>query len=204
MVKEGGHMERRHVLGLGIIALAALVMAAQPVQAFARGHDEGRREDSHHGDSRARHYPEHGRNAFWLPRNSISISVGGIGFYYGEGVFYRRSGPRYIVVDPPFGAVVTVLPSDCQVIPINGATYYVSQGVYYTHVPTGYVVVPQPATLVQAPQGPDVFTVDVPTYRGGFTKVIIRRSGDGFIGPMGEYYADFPSLQQLQNLYGRR
>ena len=49
--------------------------------------------------------------------------------------------------------------------------------------------------------GYDDFTVNVPNAQGGYTAIVIKKSGDGYIGPQGEYYAQFPSVAQLQAMY---
>jgi len=69
------------------------------------------------------------------------------------------------------------------------------------------VVVTQPAPV--AVQGPtetysgDSVTVNVPNSSGGYSAVVLRRSGNGYIGPQGEYYNQVPSVEQLQAMYGR-
>jgi hypothetical protein len=47
------------------------------------------------------------------------------------------------------------------------------------------------------------FTVNIPNDHGGFTAVVIKRSGNGFTGPQGEYYPDFPKVSQLKIMYGK-
>jgi hypothetical protein len=69
------------------------------------------------------------------------------------------------------------------------------------------VVVSQPAPVVT--QGPtetysgDTVTVNVPNSSGGYTAVVLKRSGNGYVGPQGEYYDQVPSTEQLQAMYGR-
>lgn len=69
------------------------------------------------------------------------------------------------------------------------------------------VVVTQPATVVaQAPTttyAGDTVTINIPSSTGGYTAVVLRRSGNGYVGPQGEYYDQIPSLAQLQAMYGR-
>jgi hypothetical protein len=48
----------------------------------------------------------------------------------------------------------------------------------------------------------DEFTVNIPNRRGGYTPVVIKRSGDGYVGPQGEYYPEFPKVFQLEMMYG--
>lgn len=49
----------------------------------------------------------------------------------------------------------------------------------------------------------DAFTVNVPNSHGGYTPVVIKRSGSGYVGPQGEYYPDFPKVSQLKLMYGQ-
>jgi hypothetical protein len=52
------------------------------------------------------------------------------------------------------------------------------------------------------PQYPESSTINIPNSRGGYTSITLRRSGNGFVGPQGEYYPDFPSVEQLRTMYG--
>ena len=72
---------------------------------------------------------------------------------------------------------------------------------------------PQPATVVVAQPAPavmpsttysgDTVTVNVPNSSGGYTSVVLKRSGNGYVGPQGEYYDQVPSTDQLQAMYGK-
>ena len=37
---------------------------------------------------------------------------------------------------------------------------------------------------------------------GGYVSVVIRPSGEGYIGPQGEYYDEFPNMDHLKVIYG--
>lgn len=71
------------------------------------------------------------------------------------------------------------------------------------------VVVAQPAPVVVAAQAPtttysgDTATVNVPNTNGGYTAVVLKRSGNGYVGPQGEYYDQIPTTAQLQAMYGK-
>ncbi len=72
------------------------------------------------------------------------------------------------------------------------------------------VVVAQPVGTVGTAQGPlvqdqsiDSFMIHVLNDNGGYTVVVIKRSGSGFVGPQGEYYTQFPSMSQLKVMYGK-
>jgi hypothetical protein len=74
---------------------------------------------------------------------------------------------------------------------------------YLTFTPD-YDVPPPVQQIIQIPaEGPpNEFTVNIPNKHGGYTAVVIKRSGIGFIGPQGEYYPEFPKVFQLEIIYG--
>jgi len=66
------------------------------------------------------------------------------------------------------------------------------------------VVVEQPAQVVPTTTySGDSATVNVPNTNGGYTAVVLKRSGNGYVGPQGEYYDQVPSTAQLQAMYGK-
>lgn len=70
-------------------------------------------------------------------------------------------------------------------------------------------VVEQPAPVVVAQTPPsttysgDTVTVNVPNSNGTYTAVVLKRSGNGYVGPQGEYYDQIPTTAQLQAMYGK-
>jgi hypothetical protein len=87
--------------------------------------------------------------------------IGGLSYYYLEGVFYRPWGGAYVSVAAPIGAYLSFLPPDCSVVWVDGARYYYGNGAYYVwDAPgTGYVVVPPPTEVGEAPAEAGVPTV---------------------------------------------
>ena len=133
-----------------------------------------------------------------------------------------------MLVSPPLGVHVNVIPSDFQPVNINGRIYYTDGGVYYILTEHhGYKVVPQPvmyeqrqvivaqpqqvivtnsAPAVVAPEPvdtQDTFPVNIPNGTGAYTTVVLKKSGNGFVGPQGEFYAKFPSVAQLKAMYSK-
>lgn len=112
---------------------------------------------------------------------------------------------------------------------ISGHQYYYYDGAYYDNTPYGYVVVNPPVvttvvgpvapTVVQAaPSAPsavagaavqsqapvdDVITLNIPNDKGGYVVVALKRSGNGFVGPQGEFYSEFPKVSQLKLMYAK-
>jgi len=65
------------------------------------------------------------------------------------------------------------------------------------------VVVDQPSGVPTTTYAGDSVTVNVPNSNGGYTAVVLKRSGNGYVGPQGEYYDQIPTTAQLQAMYGR-
>jgi hypothetical protein len=87
-----------------------------------------------------------------LPSPYIRIVVGGVPYFYAQGMFYRPYGSRYVVVAAPMGAVVTTLPAGYVAFSIGVNTYYYVNDAYYMWAEPrdGFVVVPKPKGADQA------------------------------------------------------
>ncbi len=172
------------------------------------------RSDHHHYYYHHEHYepfPFFGRAIFTLPGGYVSLIFGGSRYYYYDGIFYRKHLDGFEVVTPPVGVILRLPPPECSPVIIDGTTYYVGNGIYYLNTPQGYEVVTPPAATViktaqslptqSIPATNEAFTLNIPNNRGGYTAVILQRSGTGFVGPQGEFYQDFPSVEQLKVMY---
>ena len=181
--------------------------------------------DRDHHFYRYHDHPHYGLHLHFLPDGYFTVWAGGARYYYYDGLYYTYAGGDYVLVNPPMGAYVSVIPSDFQPVIINGITYYTDSGVYYiltrhhgyqvVAAPVVYaqpqqVVVTQPVTtqfpsaVVAAPMAiQDTFTVNVPNNSGGYSAVVIKRSGNGYVGPQGEFYSEFPKVAQLKVMYGK-
>jgi len=151
--------------------------------------------------------------AYWHGHGYVGVHIGvWPGYYYG-GPYYDPYYPYY--ADPYYAPSYVVSTPTYQPVVVNGVTYYVNNGVYYTYTQYGYQAVATPAgasaplvetaavTSVASAGSDDSFTVNIPNSKGGYNTVIIKRSGNGFVGPQGEFYADFPKVSQLQVMYGK-
>ena len=74
---------------------------------------------------------------------------------------------------------------------------YIDSPVVILNAPHAAIPLPAPAV---APPGQ--YIVTIPNAHGGFNAVVIKKSGEGFVGPDGEYYPEFPKVFQLQMKYG--
>lgn len=80
-----------------------------------------------------------------LPGAYVSLAVAGAEFFYCAGLYYRYSTAGYVVIEPPLGAVIPVLPDGYTVVYVNGLPYYYYASTYYTVAPSGGYVVVSPA-----------------------------------------------------------
>jgi hypothetical protein len=149
-----------------------------------------------------------GTTVSYMPRGFISFSLGPSSYYYCDGVYYSPAGQgRYIVVPPPVGAIVKTIPPDYSPMVLNGVTYYTDHDTFYVYTPQGYQVVPAPQIVTNryAPvlSEAEIVVVSVPNDKGTYTDVTLKRSGEGFVGPQGEFYKEFPKVSQLKIMYGK-
>ncbi|KAA8698459.1 hypothetical protein F4W70_27845 [Pseudomonas cannabina] len=92
-----------------------------------------------------------------VPGGYSRIPYRGQDYFYSQGYWYRPEGPRYVVVNPPYGVRVSRLPSYSQEVWIGSSLLFLAAGTYYAYQPETqeYVVVnpPQNETVYQsAPQ----------------------------------------------------
>ena len=150
---------------------------------------------------------------------------GGGRHYYNNGGWYRHGwfGFDVAVSALAIGAIIDSLPPRCSTVVVGGVPYYYYGNYYYQPYPYGgYVVVPPPVVtqpIIVTPeaaqpigvpmpvqpqaQGPNTVTINIPNSRGGYTAIMLKKYGNGFVGPQGEYYSENPTVDQLKTLYGR-
>jgi hypothetical protein len=199
-----------------MILIATLVAVTVGFQAdWAEARIFHRRHSCH----RKHHYRPH---PLWgrivrIPRALVRLVVGGRDYYYDDGLFYiKDKAGQYVVVAPPIGGVIVTLPARHKRILVNGRTYYYYNDVYYAKHKGGYIVVDDPVYAIETlPEKVDVlesasakgipeisrYTVHIPGKDGSYLPIELARQGDGYIGPQGEYYPEFPSIEQLKAMY---
>jgi len=140
-------------IAASVAAILCLALSAGAMAQDRHGRDRGSRDSGFKSphfqfDSRYHHdhyYPSRGFVSPGLPTGSISIGFGGGSFFFQGGVWFRPMGGRFVVVMPPIGIVVPILPSAYTPLWIDSARYYYANGVYYTAARDGgYAVVTPP------------------------------------------------------------
>jgi len=96
-----------------------------------------------------RYYPI-GYRLNTLPRGYLSFSLGSGRYYYQSGLYYRRHGSSYVVVQAPIGAYINVLPYGYRTFYLGGIPYFYASGVYYNWNDRyrSYQVVRQPDSML--------------------------------------------------------
>jgi hypothetical protein len=145
-----------HTTALALLAFGALHAPAGLAQERREFHGEREHFRSPHWvyDDRYRHghfYPAPGYAIAALPTGNISVAFGGGRFFFHAGVWYRPSGPSFVVVRPPVGVIVPVLPPYYTVVYAGGVPYYYANEVYYTQAPGGYAVAAPPPGVESGP-----------------------------------------------------
>jgi hypothetical protein len=159
---------RRTALALLLTALVAL--GSGPLAHAEKDHDDHYRSEQHDRhdakpyrsehwvlDARFNHnhyYPALGYSVRALPPGYLDISFGRGHLFFSAGVWFQPQGRAYLVVAPPPGAYLPILPPDYTTLWIGNMPYYYANSVYYTSAPRGgYVVAAPPpdAQIVMQP-----------------------------------------------------
>jgi hypothetical protein len=104
-----------------------------------------------------RYYPAPGSIRPDLPVGYHPYFHGSDRFFFAGGVWYAPRGPGFVVVAPPVGLAVGVLPAYYSTVWFAGVPYYYADNVYYTQSPdqSGYVVADPPPNADQPTPPPD-------------------------------------------------
>jgi len=116
-----------------------------------------------------------GRRHFWndfrfgarhrgLRPGFVQLYVGGIPFFYDDGIYYQQAGDEYQEVYPPVGADVQGLPDGTIEIDAGNLTYYYAGGAFYVQQDGGYVIAPPPIGVAVPELPPGAVQV---SYNGG-------------------------------------
>jgi len=157
-------MMRRIAVGCGLLVLGLALMSSAHAQRPEHGHGGHVRAPSSYGmhyDGRYNHdryYTMRGTQVVAVPGRPWVVAHGGAHYYYSGGVWYAPHGATFVVVAPPVGVFVPVLPPFYTTVWFAGVPYYYANDTYYVYSgPQGYEVVDPPAdegSAVQGPQGP--------------------------------------------------
>jgi len=81
-------------------------------------------------------------------------------------------------------------------------TYYVQPQQVVVQPAPQQVVVEKPVVVVQS-QRVEAFPFHIPTKNGGYMTIMLSQVSNGYIGPQGELYTQFPSVAILRAQYDK-
>jgi len=144
----------------GLIAALSIALLA-PTLSQADRHDDRDHRNEHY-DVRHGHnhyYPARGFEVRAVPREARVVVWGGERLWFHEGVWYRPHGHGFVVIAPPFGVFVPVLPAFATLVVLGGIQYYYANDVYYRYYPEqgGYQVVAPPEGEAGPPGQPPAY-----------------------------------------------
>jgi hypothetical protein len=97
------------------------------------------------------YYPKRGLVTTVLPAGSVAVDFDSGNLFFHAGVWFRPDGARFVVITPPLGVVVPMLPPDCVTIWSGGVPYYYADGVFYAAAADkGYTVTAPPQDAARA------------------------------------------------------
>jgi len=101
-----------------------------------------------------RSYPREGQIIKVIPKGRRPIPYRSKSYFYFGGSWYLPSDSHYVVVRPPIGIVVPILPAFYTTIWLGGIPYYYANDVYYTWRAdlNGYQVAEPPVEAEEQPQ----------------------------------------------------
>jgi hypothetical protein len=97
-----------------------------------------------------------GRRLTGLPAGFFSLQVGGVPYYYSDGIYYQPYDGGYQEVYPPVGADIAEPPDGSIEIDVGGQTYYYAGGAFYVPDANGIydlVAAPIGAIVPELPPG---------------------------------------------------
>ena len=101
-----------------------------------------------------------------FPSKHWQVPYRGQSYYFSGGYWYRPQGPRYIVVQPPYGIRVGYLPDYARQVWIGSSLLFLAAGAYYAYQPAtqDYIVVQPPTSIPQPMPQPVSNGYDVVAY----------------------------------------
>ncbi|MBU1863659.1 MAG: hypothetical protein KKH94_08365 [Candidatus Omnitrophica bacterium] len=84
-----------------------------------------------------------------------------------------------------------------RIVIAHGITRYYYEDIFYSPNIV-YAVVPQSIEAAEK-----TIMVNVPNANGSFTRIVLKKTKEGYLGPQGEFYLDYPTIHQLKAMYAK-
>lgn len=134
----------KNTLVLSVLATGLLLGGVAVAEHRPEGERAARHVDARYGHNHA--YPAPGLRVRAVPREAVVVHFGPGRYWFHGGVWYRARGPGFVVVAPPIGIILPVLPPFYTTLMVGGVPYYYANRTYYawSDPDQGYRVVDAP------------------------------------------------------------
>ena len=105
---------------LAVVSVPARQATAEPIHEHV---------DHRHGHDRT--YADHGVVVQTIPHDAVLIHHGPNQYWFHGGVWYRPDHGHFVVIAPPIGVFVPVLPPFYTTLMLGGVPYYYANDAYY-------------------------------------------------------------------------
>jgi hypothetical protein len=138
----------------GVFAAAALAAGSAAAAERREAVEVHEHVDARHGHDRV--YVDRGVTVAAVPRGAVVVRDGPNRYWFHGGVWYRPEGGRFVVIAPPVGVFVPVLPPFYTTLMLGGLAYYYANDAYYVwrEPEHQYEVVDPPANVESAAVAP--------------------------------------------------
>jgi hypothetical protein len=138
----------------GVFAAAALAAGSAGAAERREAVEVHEHVDARHGHDRV--YVDRGVTVAAVPRGAVVVRDGPNRYWFHGGVWYRPEGGRFVVIAPPVGVFVPVLPPFYTTLMLGGLAYYYANDAYYVwrEPEHQYEVVDPPANVESAAVAP--------------------------------------------------
>lgn len=117
-----------------IVLLGFLVNLASAQNKRARHQKVYAKKSWHNPYYRYTKLPKWGKTYTSVNRKAYRIAYRGLNYFYYSGIYYKKSGAKYVIARAPIGIRVSMLPRKHVEFVIKGRKYFYYYGTYYVKV----------------------------------------------------------------------
>lgn len=187
-------MKAKNLIKILFIGFLCISFASSNAQANKkvkqRKHQKVKRHNPHH---RYANLPRWGHSYKLAPKNAFIIAHSGRKYHYKSGIYYRKSGAKYLIVKAPVGLRVQTLPKEGIRCVVRGKRYFYYYGTFYKQVDNSdeYITVAPPlgARVNALPEGYKTVEIkgeDLYQFEGTYYKVVIDDNNQELYEVVGE------------------
>lgn len=137
-----------HIISVLCLAITTMLPAENTLAQGRKGGGVERHATSGRATTMHVRGPQFGTIRSRVPKGAKAFKFRNETFHWHNGVYYHPKGKKYIVVRPPIGLRIAILPTDCFVLTMSAIPYYYYYGTFYTTINNEYEVVEPPVGAI--------------------------------------------------------